>query len=75
MNISLFVRELGKLRYGLVFTMRRDVKKDKNEETMNPLDSLRRPGSAEQVQFLTFFRSNGGKREASARASHAREEK
>ena len=36
MNISLFVREPGKLRYGLVFTIRRDVKKDKKEETMNP---------------------------------------
>ena len=36
MNISLFVREPGKLRYGLVFTIRRDVKKVKKEETMNP---------------------------------------
>ena len=36
MNISLFVRELGKLRYGLVFTTHRDVKNDMKEETMNP---------------------------------------
>ena len=36
--------------------------------------SLRRPGSAEQAQFFSVFRSNGGKREASAKASHAREE-
>ena len=29
-----------------------------------PLVSLRRPGSAEQAQFFSVFRSNGGKREA-----------
>ena len=50
-----------------------------NEETQErgnhePLVSLRRPGSAEQAQFFSVFRSNGGKRKASARASHAREE-
>ena len=39
-----------------------------------PLISLRRPGSAEQAQFFSVFQLNGGKREASARASHAREE-
>ena len=39
-----------------------------------PLVSLRRPGSAEQAHFFSVFRSNGGKHEASARASHAREE-
>ena len=33
-----------------------------------PLVSLRKPGSAEQAQFFSVFRSNGGKREASARA-------
>ena len=43
----------------------------KNNE---PLVSLRRPGSAEQAQFFSVFRSNGGKREASARAGHVREE-
>ena len=29
------MREPGKLRYGLVFTIRHDVKKDKKEETVN----------------------------------------
>ena len=29
---------------------------------------------AEQAQFFSVFRSNGGKREANAKASHAREE-
>ena len=29
-----------------------------------PVVSLRRPGSAEQAQFFSVFRSNGGKREA-----------
>ena len=38
------------------------------------LVSLRRPGSVEEAQFFSVFRSNGGKRKASARASHAREE-
>ena len=37
------------------------------------LVSLRGPGSAEQAQFLSDVRSNGGKREASARVGHARE--
>ena len=31
-----FVRESGKLRYGLVFAIRFDIKKDKKEETINP---------------------------------------
>ena len=35
-----------------------------------PLVSLRRPGSEEQAQFFTVFRSNGGERESE---SHARE--
>ena len=38
-----------------------------------PLVSLRKPGSAEQAQFFSVFRSNGGKREASARAGHVYE--
>ena len=50
------------------------MNKDKKEETMNPLVSLRRSGSAEQAQFFSVFCSNGGRREASARVSHAREE-
>ena len=38
------------------------------------LVSLWGPESAEQAQFFNLFRSNGGKREASARADHVREE-
>ena len=38
------------------------------------LVSLRRPGSVEEAQFFSVFWSNGGKRKASARANHAREE-
>ena len=43
-----------------------------NEETQErgnhePLVSLRRPGSAEQVQFFSVFWSNGGKREATVK--------
>ena len=49
------------------------MKKAKKEENHEPLVSLRRPGSEEQAQFFTVFRSNRGKREVSARASHARE--
>ena len=37
------------------------------------LVSLGGPGSAEQAQFFSVFRSNGGKREASARVGQARE--
>ena len=43
-----------------------------NEETQErgnhePLVSLRRPGSAEQIQFFSVFWSNGGKREATVK--------
>ena len=57
-----------------VFTIRFDMKKDKKKGNHEPLVSFRRPGSAEQVQFFSVFRSNGGKREVSARAGHVREE-
>ena len=40
-----------------------------------PLVSLRRPGSAEQAQFFSVFRSNGGKREASARGGMKKKKK
>ena len=46
----------------------------KEKGNHEPLVSLRRPGSAEQAQFFSVFRSKGGKCEASARVSHAREE-
>ena len=62
------------LKKKFVFTIRFDMKKDKKEKNDEPLVSLRRPGSAEQVRFFNLFRSNGGKREARARAGHVREE-
>ena len=51
-----------------VFTIRFDMKKDKKKGNHEPLVSFRRPGSAEQVQFFSVFRSNGGKRESESRA-------
>ena len=48
------------------------MKKDKKKGKYEPLVSLRRPVSAEKAQVFSVFRSNGGKREASARASHER---
>ena len=52
-----------------VFTIRFDMKKDKKKGNHEPLVSFRRPRSAEQAQFLSVFRSDGGKRESE---SHAR---
>ena len=43
------------------------MKKDKKKGNHEPLVSFRRPGSAEQVQFFSVFRSNGGKRESESR--------
>ena len=45
------------------------MKKDKKKGNHEPLVSFRRPRSAEQAQFLSVFRSDGGKRESE---SHAR---
>ena len=51
-----------------VFTIRFYIKKKRQERgNHEPLLSLRRPGSAEQAQFFSVFRSNGGKREASVK--------
>ena len=50
-----------------VFTIRFDINKKTRERKPCPLVSLRRPGSAEQVQFFSVFRSNGGKQEATVR--------
>ena len=44
------------------------MKKDKKKGNHEPLVSFRRPGSAEQAQFFSVFRSNGGKRESESRA-------
>ena len=53
----------------------KETRKKQERGNHEPLVSLRRLGSAEQAQFLSvFFWSNGGKRAASARASHVREE-
>ena len=54
-----------------VLTIRFDMKKDKKEETLSFIEEawICRTGA-----ILQRFRSNGGRREASARASHAREE-
>ena len=52
----------------LVFTIRFYIKKKRQERgNHEPLLSLRRPGSTEQAQFFSVFRSNGGKREASVK--------
>ena len=48
---------------------RKKQERNKKQERGNhePLVSLKRPGSAEQAQFLSVFRSNGGKQEATVR--------
>ena len=80
-NISESSKESGLRALFLFFNnkmehprIEKETRKKQERGNHEPLVSLKRPGSAEQAQFFSVFRSNGGKREASARASHAREE-
>ena len=45
----------------------KETRKKQERGNHEPLVSLKRPGSAEQVQFFSVFRSNGGKQEATVR--------
>ena len=45
----------------------KETRKKQERGNHEPLVSLKRPGSAEQAQFFSVFRSNGGKQEATVR--------
>ena len=62
LNVDVFIKKKGCFCNPFWYEERQERRNDE------PLVSLRKPGSAEQAQFFSVFRSNGGKREASARA-------
>ena len=45
----------------------KETRKKQERGNHEPLVSLKRPGSSEQAQFFSVFRSNGGKQEATVR--------
>ena len=47
--------------------IKKESRKKQEKGNHEPLVSLKRPGSAEQAQFFSVFRSNGGKQEATVR--------